>query len=373
MAGIVIRLSLLPERSGLKLSGVRTVAFFAFDGLQLLDLTGPAEVLRAASDLGADPPYKTVVVSPNGEGVRGESGIQVSADMSLTALRKRVEAGDPLDSLVVVGGFGAREVAQQDHVLEDLRALSQLARRTVSVCTGAFVLAAAGLLDGYRATSHWAFCDQLAEQHPAVEILADQIFICDRDRWTSAGVTAGIDLFLALVEEDHGAVLAHQVAGWLVVFVRRPGGQAQFSVQLTTQPARTGEISELQRWLPDHLTDDLTVERLAERTALAPRTFARLFKAETGTTPAAYVELLRIEAARRLFETSDQTVAAVARSVGFARPETLHRAFARRVGTSPDRYRQHFGTDRIDPPGRPPAANARNDTQLSLTGHSQGG
>jgi transcriptional regulator GlxA family with amidase domain len=212
----------------------------------------------------------------------------------------------------------------------------------VSVCTGAFVLAAAGLLDGYRATTHWASCDELGAAHPDVEVHPDRIYVQDRDRWTSAGVTAGVDLALALVEADHGAELAHSVARWLVVFVRRPGGQEQFSAQLRAQPARTPAIAELQRWLPDNLTADLSVESLARRAGMSPRSLARAFVRDAGVTPAAYVESLRLEAARRLLETSDLTVAAVSRAVGAKHAETLHRAFQRRLGTSPDRYRQHF-------------------------------
>jgi transcriptional regulator GlxA family with amidase domain len=204
------------------------------------------------------------------------------------------------------------------------------------------VLAGAGLLDGYAATTHWASCASLAQRHPEVEVRPDQIYVHDRDRWTSAGVTAGIDLTLALIEADHGARLAHQVAAWLVVFVQRPGGQAQFSAQLRAMPARTPGVAEVQRWLPDHLDADLTVEALAAHAAMSPRTFARTFRRETGTTPAAHVEELRVEAARRLLETTDLTVSAVAVAVGLRHAETLHRAFSRRVGTTPDRYRQHF-------------------------------
>jgi transcriptional regulator GlxA family with amidase domain len=175
-----------------------------------------------------------------------------------------------------------------------------------------------------------------------VTVEPDRIFVHDRDRWTSAGVTAGIDLTLALVDADLGPEVAHQVAAHLVVFARRPGGQAQFSAQLRAQVAHTPAIAELQRWLPDHLTDDLTVERLAERANQSPRSFARSFRAETGSTPAAHVEELRVEAARRLLETTDLGVAAIAPRVGLKHAETLHRAFVRQVGTTPDRYRQHF-------------------------------
>jgi transcriptional regulator GlxA family with amidase domain len=175
-----------------------------------------------------------------------------------------------------------------------------------------------------------------------VEVEPDRIHVHDRDRWTSAGVTAGIDLALALVEDDLGPELAHAVAGWLVVFVRRAGGQTQFSAQLAARPARSEPIAELQRWLPDHLSEDLSVPVLADRVAMSPRSFARRFRAETGTTPAAFVEALRVEAARRMLESSGSPVAVVASATGFGRPETLHRAFARRVGTTPDQYRRHF-------------------------------
>ena len=203
-------------------------------------------------------------------------------------------------------------------------------------------IAAAGLLDGYEATTHWSTCDDLAARHPGVRVLADRIHVQDRDRWTSAGVTAGIDLFLALVDADHGAELAHTVAAWLVVFARRPGGQSQFSAQLRAQAATTPTLAELQRWLPDHLDEPLGVEALAARVGMSPRTFARCFARETGTTPAAFVEELRVETARRLLESTDLTIGAIAARVGMNSPETLHRAFQRRAGTTPDRYRQHF-------------------------------
>jgi transcriptional regulator GlxA family with amidase domain len=272
--------------------------------------------------------------------VQSESGITVKADVSLAELargRRRI------DTLVVVGGVGTRGMASDAAFLRDLAAVAGRAPRVTSVCTGARLLAAAGLLDGYDATTHWAACTSLAEAHPRIRVRADRIYVRDRDRWTSAGVTAGIDLFLAMIEADHGAGLAHAVAGWLVVFVRRPGGQSQFSAQLRAEPATTPSIAELQRWLPDHLMEDLGVDALAARVGMSPRTFARVFRRETETTPAAFVEDLRVEGARRLLETTDLTVAAVARRVGMKHAETLHRAFGRRVGTTPDRYRQHFG------------------------------
>lgn len=319
---------------------MRTVVFVVYDGFQLLDLAGPVEVLRSATLMGVEPPYRTVVATPDGRPVRSESGVEVGADVSLTTLAR---GRKPVDSIVVVGGFGTTEVSRDRAVLRNVAAVSRRAERTASVCTGALVLGAAGLLDGYRATTHWGWCDQLSAGCPDVEVLPDQIYVHDRDRWTSAGVTAGIDLFLAILEHDHGREVAHTIAAWLVVFVRRPGGQAQFSAQLRAQSARTPAIDELQRWLPDHLEEDLTVVAMACRAGMSQRNFARCFAVETGTTPAAYVEELRVEAARRLLETTDLTIEAVARRVGFRRTETLYRSFRRRLSTTPDRYRQHFG------------------------------
>lgn len=318
---------------------MRTVIFVVFDDLQLLDLAGPVDVLGGATEMGADPPYRTLLASADGQPVRSGSGVEIGVDASLDQLCRR---RGPIDSLVVVGGAGAEPAADDPDLCRGVAALSPRARRTVSVCSGALVLAAAGLLDGRRATTHWETVDQLANRHPSIDVEPDQLYVRDGDVWTSAGVTAGIDLFLALVDADHGAELAHRIARDLVVFVRRPGGQSQFSAQLRTAPARSPAIAELQRWLPDHLDDDLTVPALARHVGLSQRQFARAFAAEVGTTPAVYVENLRLEAARRLLETSDLTVETIAKTVGMALPETLYRAFRRRLGTTPDQYRKHW-------------------------------
>jgi transcriptional regulator GlxA family with amidase domain len=310
----------------------------AYDDFQLLDLAGPLEVLSGATRFGAVPPYRTIVATIGGAAVTSSSGVRVAADVAVEDLAARRPR---IDTLVVVGGLGTATAIENDDLLDAIGTLGRRAGRVASVCSGSLMLAAAGLLDGYAATTHWNACEYLA--HFDVEVRADQIFVHDRDRWTSAGITTGIDLFLALVEHDHGPELAHTVAQWLVVFVRRPGGQSQFSAQLRVPPATTPSIVELQRWLSDHLADDLRVEALAGRAHMSPRSFARKFHDETGTTPAAYVEQLRVEAARRLLEVSDLTVAAIAQRVGLHHAETLHRAFRRRLGTTPDRYRQHFG------------------------------
>lgn len=340
MAEIVSILALLPTARTSRIDVMESehvVVAVAYDGFQLLDLAGPLEVLSGATRFGATPRYRSLIATPGGESVTSTSGVRIRADVdlqNLAASRRRV------DTLVVVGGLGTRDAIGNGELLDSTAALGARAGRVSSVCSGSLLLAAAGLLDGYAATTHWNSCEYLA-RYP-VEVRGDQIFVHDRDRWTSAGITTGIDLFLALVEDDHGADLAHQVAQWLVVFVRRPGGQSQFSTQLRVPPASTPSIAEVQRWLNDHLTDDLRVDSLAERAHMSPRSFARRFREETGTTPAAYVERLRVEAARRLLETTDLTVATIAQQVGLHQPETLHRAFRRQLGTTPDRYRQHF-------------------------------
>ena len=315
------------------------VVLIAFDGVQLLDLAGPADVLRTATLLGADPPYELTVATPGGDSVRSVSGVQLAADIDVAVLA--AGARRPA-TLVVLGGLGVPAAISDTGLVDSLRRLGRRSNRVTSVCSGALLLATTGLLDGYEATTHWAHTDILAEHHPLVTVLPDRIYVHDRDRWTSAGVTAGIDLALALVEEDHGAELARAVAAWLVVFSRRPGGQSQFSVQVSAPPARRHELRDLQQWLPDHLDEHLSIAAMAQRTSMSERTFIRAFRAEIGTTPAAHVEALRVEAARTLLETTDLTVAAVARTVGLGRPERLHRAVRRQLGTTPDRYRQHF-------------------------------
>lgn len=320
-------------------SAPHTVLLVVPDRCNLLDLAGPAEAFRIATLLGAQPGYDLLTATADGAPVRADCGVAIGADVSLADIARR---GIEVDTLMVVGGLGTRAAARDERLVADLRTVGHRAGRVTSVCTGAEVLAATGLLDGHQATTHWASGDQLAARHPEVDVVPDRIYVHDRDRWTSAGVTAALDLALALVEHDHGAELAHAVAGWLVVFVRRPGGQTQFSAQLSSEPARTPILVELQRWLPDHLDEDLSVAALARRCGMSVRSFGRAFRAETGTSPAAAVEALRIEAARRLLETSDLTVGAVARQVGLRSPEVLHRAFRRRVGTTPAAYRQHF-------------------------------
>jgi transcriptional regulator GlxA family with amidase domain len=322
-----------------RVNDTRTVAMVVFDDHQLLDLAGPADVFATATLLGATPGYRVLTASPDGAPVATTSAIRVAPDTSTGAL---AEGADDVDTLMVVGGLGVRAAAEDARLRDELRFVAGRSRRITSVCSGALLLAASGLLDGHAATTHWASCDELAAAGPRVHVERDRIFVRDRDRWTSAGVTAGIDLALALVEDDHGPDLAHQVAAWLVVFVRRPGGQSQFSSQLVARPARHEALRELQRWIPEHVGDDLAVATLAARAHMSERTFVRSWHRETGTTPAAYVESVRVEAARRLLESTDMTVDAVARAVGLRRAERLHRAVRRQLGTTPGSYRAHF-------------------------------
>jgi transcriptional regulator GlxA family with amidase domain len=231
---------------------------------------------------------------------------------------------------------------QDAGLLDWIARAAQRARRVVSVCTGAYLLAAAGLLDSRRATTHWQWCEALAERYPDVRVEPDPVFVRDGNVWTSAGVTAGIDLALALVEEDLGPDVALASARELVVFLKRPGGQSQFSGALSAQQAARPALRELQAWIAGHLAEDLSVAALADQANMSERSFARAFRREVGDTPAAYVEKLRVERARVLLEDGAPSLEGVARSAGFASAEVLRRAFHRRVGVPPADYRARF-------------------------------
>ncbi|MVO87093.1 helix-turn-helix domain-containing protein [Streptomyces sp. p1417] len=314
----------------------RTVLVVLFEGVQSLDVTGPLEVFTGASQWHGDAkPYRVVTASMDGAPVRTSSGLALSPDTSLTEAAAR-----SWHTLLVPGGAGTR--AQDADLVAWLRANAPRARRLVSVCTGSILLARAGLLDGRRATTHWAYCDTLARNHPDVEVDPDPIYVRDGHVATSAGVTAGIDLALALVEEDLGRDTALTVARFLVVFLRRPGNQAQFSAQLSAQTARSEPLREVQRWISENPAGDLSVESLAARARLSPRHFARSFHAETGTTPGKYVDRVRVEQARRLLEDTSGGVEEVSRACGYGTPEAMRRAFLKALGTTPAEYRRRF-------------------------------
>ena len=314
----------------------RRVVIVALPEVQPLDVTGPAEVLASAASVagGDDAAYTIEVVAPGGVPIPTDSGYAIAPAGALEAVH------GPIDTLLVAGGAGARDASPE--TVARVRRLAARADRVASVCTGAYVLAAAGLLDGRRATTHWSWCDDLQSRHPAVTVERDPIFVVDGPVRTSAGVTAGMDLALALVEEDLGPRVALEVARWLVVFVKRPGGQAQFSVQLAGQSAERSPLRELQAWIADHIDADLSVPALAARACMSDRHFARAFKAETGMTTAVYVESLRVERARLALESGAAPIDAVAARCGFGTVETLRRAFARRLGVSPAAYRNRF-------------------------------
>jgi transcriptional regulator GlxA family with amidase domain len=308
----------------------------AFDNFQSLDLVGPLEVFSLADrELGGGA-YELEIVAGDGSAIRTSSGITIQPDRSLG------DCGGDVDTLIVAGGTGTRQALADDALIAWIRAAAARSRRVTSVCTGAFLLAAAGLLEGRSVTTHWSMCEVLGRVHPGVDVDPAPIFIRDGNVYTSAGVTAGIDLALALVEEDHGRELALRVARDLVLFVRRPGGQAQFSATLAGQRAERDSVRELQAWIVDHLDDDLTVPALASRAAMSPRNFARVFAREVGTTPAAYVTAIRVERARVLLETTDLQVDEVARRCGFGTVETLRRSFGRRLNGEYGDYRERF-------------------------------
>lgn len=307
-----------------------------FDDVQSLDVTGPVEVFSGASKAGGDT-YPIRTASLDGAPVRTTSGLTLLPDISLA--EAEAEAETP-HTLLVPGGDGTRR--PDPRLIDWLRENAPRAERIVSVCTGALLLADAGLLDGHRATTHWVACDLLARKHPAVRVEPDPIFVRDGKIATSAGVTAGIDLALALVEEDLGREVALTVARHLVVFLRRPGNQAQFSAQLAAQTAHREPLREVQQWITEHPADDLSVEALADRARLSPRHFARAFQSETGTTPGRYVERVRIEAARRLIEDTTEGLTQISRTCGYGTPEAMRRAFLKTLGTGPAEYRRRF-------------------------------
>jgi transcriptional regulator GlxA family with amidase domain len=320
----------------------RRIVLVAFPGVQALDVTGPYEVfagasLWAAGRRGAGTAgYAVEIVAPHAGPVRAHSGLRLVADRAFGAVRGGV------DTLLVAGGDGTRDAMGDPLLRAWLRRMAPRVRRLGSVCTGTFVLAEAGLLDGRRVTTHWAACDLLARRYPGLQVEADRIYVRDGRIWTSAGVTAGMDLALALVEEDLGREAALAVARRLVLFLRRPGGQSQFSAQLATQAADREPLRELQTWIAEHPDADCAVPALARRVAMSPRHFARVFTAEVGVTPARFVERVRVEAARRRLEESDDGVDRIAATCGFGTAESMRRAFLRAVRVSPAAYRARF-------------------------------
>jgi transcriptional regulator GlxA family with amidase domain len=317
------------------------VVILGFAGIQALDLVGPSEVfsgatLYLASQGRGDDGYTVSVVSHNGEPATTGTGLALVAQPLPDPRR-------PIDTLILPGGGGIDEARQNPDVVGWIQIAAENARRVVSVCTGAFLAAQAGLLDGCPATTHWAFADRLAREFPAVAVDPEPIFMRSSDHvWTAAGVTAGIDLALSLVEDDYGTEAAQTVARWLVMYLRRPGGQTQFAAPVWMPRAKRAPIRDVQEIIESEPGGAHSIPELARRAAMSPRHFTRVFTDEVGEAPGAYVERVRTEAARRQLEETDDTVTVIASRCGFGTAETLRRNFIRRLGVSPDQYRKTF-------------------------------
>jgi transcriptional regulator GlxA family with amidase domain len=317
---------------------IRVIDVLTYPQVQLLDVTGPLQVFASANvqiaDGGGTPPYLLNVVSQHGEGIASSAGVMLAAD-PLT------QPNDELDTLLVAGGEGAEAAAENPVLVDWVRQRASKARRVASVCTGAFLLASAGVLDGRRAATHWMYCAKLAQRFPTVRVETDPIFVCDGPVWTSAGVTAGIDLALALVEEDLGRSVALAVARYLVVFLKRPGGQAQFSAALALQIA-DDKFGALHDWINRHLASDLSLSVLANQAGMSERSFSRHYAEATGETPARAIERLRVDAARRLLAETRLPAKRVSQRCGFGSEETMRRSFVRLLSVTPQDYRERF-------------------------------
>ena len=318
------------------------IAMLAFPEVQVLDVMGPLEVFSRTSrwlrDHGrqADHVYRVEIIGLKRGSFRTSSGLRLYADLGID------EVGRGIDTLMVAGGVGVARYRSHAPLLRWIRRQSGQVRRLASICTGAFLLAEAGLLEGRRATTHWNHCSALARDFPRVRLEPDTIFVRDGSLYTSAGVTAGMDLALALVEEDFGREVALAAARELVMFLKRPGGQAQFSAQLAVQLAEHEPLRELQSYIVDHPAEDLSIDRLARRAAMSARNFARVFTREVGMTPARFVASVRVETARRLLEETTDPLDAICAASGLGTPESMRRAFLRAIGIPPGQYRERF-------------------------------
>ncbi|MGH7415409.1 MAG: GlxA family transcriptional regulator [Candidatus Rokuibacteriota bacterium] len=320
----------------------RRVVMVAMPCAEVVEVGGVLDIFHAVNERldrtgASDRGYGVEVVSPVAT-LCAWPGLRLVADRSYRPVR------GPIDTLIVTGIDGPDDARRDPDLVRWLARTALRTRRVVGLCAGTFVLAEAGLLDGRRATTHWAFCDELARRYPGITVESDPIYVRDGSVYTSAGATAGIDLVLALVEEDLGRRLALAVAQWMVVFLKRPGGQAQFSAQLSTQMAEREPLRDLQAWILEHPGVDLSVDALARRVAMSPRNFFRVFIRDVGMTPGRFVERVRVESARRLLEETSRGVPDVAAACGFGSPETMRIAFRRTLGVSPSGYRSRFCT-----------------------------
>jgi transcriptional regulator GlxA family with amidase domain len=317
----------------------RNVAMVAFPEAQVLDITGPCEVLAQARLPNGEPTYAIELIAHEAGLLPTTSGLKIEVSRSFLDLTPTER--ERIDTLLVPGGRGARQAIRDHRLIAFIREMAPKVRRVASICTGALLLAEAGLLDGRRATTHWGAM-HLLRRYSRVRVEEDLLYVRDGTIWTSAGVTAGMDLALALVREDLGHAAALRIAQNLVLFLMRPGGQTQFSAHLLAQAANGGRLGGLPVWILDHLDEKLSVSQLAERAGMSERTFARAFQAELGMTPGRFVEMARVEAARRLLEESGLPMKRIAWQVGFGDDETMRRAFHRHLKVSPLDYQARF-------------------------------
>lgn len=327
-------------KTGMLTSTPRRIVFLAYEDMNLLDLAGPLQAFATANRLsqgGAGPAlYQTVIASVDGGNVMSSAGLAVATEALATL------APAAIDTLIVAGGCKGEEFTVSPRLAEWIDFHAASARRLCSVCTGAFVLAAAGQLRGRRIATHWAWVERFRQRHPDVQVDADALYIHDGNLWTSAGVTAGIDMSLALIEADHGHQVAIQTARQLVMFIKRAGGQSQFSVPLASQARDDGNFAALHAWIASHLDQELSVARLAQMAGMSLRTFVRVYTATVGRTPAKTVEAMRMEAACRALESSTLPLKAICRKIGYAEEQTLRRVFLRNFGVNPLQYRARF-------------------------------
>jgi transcriptional regulator GlxA family with amidase domain len=316
----------------------RIIEVLAFPSVQLLDVTGPLQAFATANEhvtqAGGTAPYDLRVVAKGGESVTASAGLAITA----APLPRPSSA---VDTLIIAGGPGVQAASADPSLVDWVRQRAARARRVASVCTGAFLLAASGALDGRRAATHWSVCKEFAQRYPAVRVEPDPIFVRDGSVWTSAGVTAGIDLALALIEQDLGRTVALAVARYLVVFLKRPGGQAQFSTALSLQAAED-KFGALHDWINAHLADEISLTMLAREAGMSQRSFSRHYTEATGLTPGRAVERLRVEAARQMLLQSRLPIKRICRRCGFGSEETMRRSFLRLVGATPQDYRSRF-------------------------------
>ena len=324
----------------------RSIAMLCFENAQGIDVTGPLSVFATAADLLDPAPSRAhtqLVVAPNASPLSISCGLTILPDAPFETVNLA-----EIDTLIVAGGYGVREALANRALIDWLKGAVCQVRRTASVCTGAYLLAKAGVLDGKRATTHWRHCQAFADAYPKIDVEPDAIHVRDGNIYSSAGVTAGMDLALALVEADYDRTLALEAARNMVIFLKRPGGQSQFSAALAAQDEEEGPLGKLQLWILDNLDADLSVPTLADRVAMSPRNFARVFARRTGTTPAKFVEAARLESSRRRLEDTNAPVDGIAQDCGFGNAERLRKAFQRRFRITPQDYRRRFRVSAAD-------------------------